>query len=525
MAINPESQYPGKITPSDSNYPYGSARNVTVPGDGTGTPWEAALLNDIFGFQQALLNAAGIVPSGTPDNIVTSQYIQAALNLVLTGDYFIDTGAANAYVINGVGDNPAPAAYKDGQQYRFIPANNSTAASTVKVGALAAKTVEGSGADTFVAGAEVVVRYESTGDKFVVVSSGLAGPLAIVPDTATIQAVDSNVLPDGAVRIVTTVNEYGAFVLDKTDTTSEDNTATISTIVVDSAGGRWIKRSDALVTEPYLGLPVVTEYFREKLITGFNWNLSIDGDAGSALTLGWDEDLGRLRRVDLGLPDVTCDDGTPVAVTEIVDEFNADTFRIKAVLTGNDTDIEIYTQQVLDFNAFSQTLSAGQAAAPFTGFLVGSQAYVRVKKGIGQGKIAIDYQMQDPKTKARSIINVWIIDLDDGLAVRDYDLLLPQCSSSTMNGQTKLGDTNSLAWQFRAVTGPVELVGFGINPQAQAVQQIYKETVVNADLPATKEWYSPKFSRYKFNRVRFFIKQKVGGQTTTASKVRMEVEL
>lgn len=78
MAIIPESQYPGKITPATSEYPYGSARNITVPGDGTGTPWEAAIVNDIFGFQQALLSDAGITPSGDPDTATVSQYLQAA---------------------------------------------------------------------------------------------------------------------------------------------------------------------------------------------------------------------------------------------------------------------------------------------------------------------------------------------------------------------------------------------------------------------------------------------------------------
>ncbi len=77
MAINPESQYPGKIAPSTPEYPYGAARNITLPGDGTGTPWEAALVNDIFGFQQALLSLAGVVPSGTPENATLSQYLEA----------------------------------------------------------------------------------------------------------------------------------------------------------------------------------------------------------------------------------------------------------------------------------------------------------------------------------------------------------------------------------------------------------------------------------------------------------------
>lgn len=77
MAIIPETRYSGKIDPATSEYPYGSARNITVPGDGTGTPWEAALVNDLFGFQQALLSEASITPSGDPDEVGASQYLAA----------------------------------------------------------------------------------------------------------------------------------------------------------------------------------------------------------------------------------------------------------------------------------------------------------------------------------------------------------------------------------------------------------------------------------------------------------------
>lgn len=77
MAINPESRYPGQISPSDAEYPYGKARNISQPGDGSGTPWEAALVNDLFGFQQALLSEAGITPSGDPETATNSQYLEA----------------------------------------------------------------------------------------------------------------------------------------------------------------------------------------------------------------------------------------------------------------------------------------------------------------------------------------------------------------------------------------------------------------------------------------------------------------
>lgn len=85
MAIIPESQYPGKITPASTDYPYGQARNITLPGDGTGTPWEAALVNDIFGFQQAMLSEAGVTPSGNPDKVGASQYLDALFSIVAKG--------------------------------------------------------------------------------------------------------------------------------------------------------------------------------------------------------------------------------------------------------------------------------------------------------------------------------------------------------------------------------------------------------------------------------------------------------
>jgi hypothetical protein len=82
MAISPIAEYVGKVTPATTDYPYGKAQNITIPGDGTGTPWEAKLVNDIFGFQQFLLDEAGITPSGTPDNATTSQYFAAVWKLL-----------------------------------------------------------------------------------------------------------------------------------------------------------------------------------------------------------------------------------------------------------------------------------------------------------------------------------------------------------------------------------------------------------------------------------------------------------
>ncbi len=77
MALLPADQFPGKIKAPSPAYPYGEAQNVSTPGDGTGTPFVAALVNDLFGFQQALLQEAEITPNNTPDTATASQYLEA----------------------------------------------------------------------------------------------------------------------------------------------------------------------------------------------------------------------------------------------------------------------------------------------------------------------------------------------------------------------------------------------------------------------------------------------------------------
>ena len=77
MALDYTAKYPGQIVPGDPAYPYGRARNDITPGDGSGTPYEEALVNDRLGFHQALLVAGGITPSETADTALASDYLAA----------------------------------------------------------------------------------------------------------------------------------------------------------------------------------------------------------------------------------------------------------------------------------------------------------------------------------------------------------------------------------------------------------------------------------------------------------------
>lgn len=76
MALVPSARYPSQID-IDAAYPQGKARNSGAFQDGTGTPLEKDWVNDLFGFEQALLDEAGITPSGTPDAVGASDYLDA----------------------------------------------------------------------------------------------------------------------------------------------------------------------------------------------------------------------------------------------------------------------------------------------------------------------------------------------------------------------------------------------------------------------------------------------------------------
>lgn len=80
MALIPGTRYPAQ-TDTDADYPRGKARNAGSYQDGTGTPLEKDWLNDLFGFEQALLDAVGATPSGTPDSASASQYVDAIRSL------------------------------------------------------------------------------------------------------------------------------------------------------------------------------------------------------------------------------------------------------------------------------------------------------------------------------------------------------------------------------------------------------------------------------------------------------------
>ena len=83
MALDYTARYPGQ-TDVDAGYPQGKAKDINAPGDGTGTPWQRDLVNDFWGLIQSLLARFGKTPTGVPDEVGASQYLDA-LDQLVTG--------------------------------------------------------------------------------------------------------------------------------------------------------------------------------------------------------------------------------------------------------------------------------------------------------------------------------------------------------------------------------------------------------------------------------------------------------
>jgi hypothetical protein len=75
--LNITATYPGKTAGTNADYPGGQARDVVASGDGTGTPWTAAVLNDVRGFMEAALAGGGITRSGASETALASDVIDA----------------------------------------------------------------------------------------------------------------------------------------------------------------------------------------------------------------------------------------------------------------------------------------------------------------------------------------------------------------------------------------------------------------------------------------------------------------
>lgn len=87
---------------------------------------------------ETVINSMGITLNGS----VTNQMAKAIADYALAGQHFVDTGAADAYVLTSVGSRLASHDYIDGMRVRFFATNTNTGASTVNVQTLGLKNIK-----------------------------------------------------------------------------------------------------------------------------------------------------------------------------------------------------------------------------------------------------------------------------------------------------------------------------------------------------------------------------------------------
>ncbi|MCK5591697.1 MAG: hypothetical protein KAI72_07060, partial [Candidatus Pacebacteria bacterium] len=103
-----------------------------------GDPQPPDEMNSIFAEVKTMVSSLGVafVPGST------QQLAEAIATLVMNGQYYTDTGVANAYVLSVTpATRKAPIAYITGMIVSFISGNASTGASTVNIAGLGVKTI------------------------------------------------------------------------------------------------------------------------------------------------------------------------------------------------------------------------------------------------------------------------------------------------------------------------------------------------------------------------------------------------
>lgn len=112
-------------------------QNIPTKTDGVST-LPAVEFNQIPDeLENSITDSGQTLAIGTLDQVSKAMSIYAA-----GGDFYTESGAADAYVLNLIGSKKAPIAYFNGMRIRFLPGNVNTGASTVNVDSLGNKNIK-----------------------------------------------------------------------------------------------------------------------------------------------------------------------------------------------------------------------------------------------------------------------------------------------------------------------------------------------------------------------------------------------
>ena len=134
----------------------------------TGSTFAASEWNQIPAELQNVITSSGQTLSGAD----VEQVVKALAHYAANGAFYVDSGIADAYTLNPIGDNIVAPEYHNGRQVEFVVTNTNTGSSTVNVNTVGLKNITGSDAPgALTAGILVRLRYNSTDDAFDIVST------------------------------------------------------------------------------------------------------------------------------------------------------------------------------------------------------------------------------------------------------------------------------------------------------------------------------------------------------------------
>lgn len=187
----------------------------------TGNTLTAAEWNEVPSEIQNVIEGLGITLSGADLN----QLGKAIAGYVANGNFYTDSGAADAYVLTKIGLKQTLPAYADGMIVEFLAGNTSTGASTVNVAGLGVKNIVDTGtAGTIAAGERYELRYRSGSGDFEIVRGSLTALIGFTSTEQTITVAGALVIPHGLgaspslvqARLICKTAEFGYSIGDET---------------------------------------------------------------------------------------------------------------------------------------------------------------------------------------------------------------------------------------------------------------------------------------------------------------------
>jgi hypothetical protein len=182
----------------------------------TGGTLTAAEWNEVPSEIQSVIEGLGITLSGGDLN----QLGKAIAGYVANGNFYTDSGAADAYVLSVIGSKQRAPSYTDGFEISFIAGNTNNGASTVNVAGLGVKslTTDTGGvllSNSIVTGNLISAVYDLSNDRFNIEPSKVMSDKRYSPIFATVAVATAaspvaldGVVADLTVGVVVVIDDY-----------------------------------------------------------------------------------------------------------------------------------------------------------------------------------------------------------------------------------------------------------------------------------------------------------------------------